>query len=427
MSDFAITITCRLNEEDTQLTTLILDTVRDNSINLRSTITTHPMVNGDIVADHMYNNPSNENISGTFSLNGSKSNIISDSSSALSDVQEMFEKIKREGILCDIVKIHKVKNEDGKIQPRFKTRRNMVLDQISWIERINSLDFTFNFTEVLMVDVVEPVPDKNDLFLPNILEPNVLSFTDTLIDWNQVDVALIQAMRDADLITDDFLNFVNTTGAGLAVGVGAGIAAVILLGSNPVGWIAAGALAIGGLVYGAIQAIEADKRRKEYRVEQFKLYDDDKKNKKEVERFNNFIGEIHKHLELLNDSLKVYKVSSNEEQECVLTITNNYYVFNFLKNNINDSYSLTVKNIDEKVVGNCENITSAALVDISQCTINNTLFRAAESGAYVYIICPSENSIDRKDLTNYFIFASEINMEEYGNILQDIIINALKR
>ena len=81
MSDFAITITCRLNEEDTQLTTLILDTVKDNSINLSSTVTTHPMVNGDIVADHMYNNPSNENISGTFSLNGSKSNIISDSSS----------------------------------------------------------------------------------------------------------------------------------------------------------------------------------------------------------------------------------------------------------------------------------------------------------------------------------------------------------
>ena len=57
MSEFAITISCLLNDTDTDtdtdLTTFVLDTVNDNTIDLSSQMSVHPMVNGDQVADHI--------------------------------------------------------------------------------------------------------------------------------------------------------------------------------------------------------------------------------------------------------------------------------------------------------------------------------------------------------------------------------------
>lgn len=426
MSEFAMTISCRLNENDTTLTTIVLDTVFDNTINSTSTVTTHPIVNGDTIADHMFNNPNTLNVRGTFSLNGSKAFVVNGEGTYLENVQDMFEKIKREGILCEIVKVQIVKGNENTEEARFKRRSSMVLNNITWTERINSLDFSFGFTQALIADVQEYDVDIDDAFLPNCTEPETLNFTDTLIDWNVVDSAVIQALKDFDLITDEFLSFMSSLTATSLVALGVGLVVAKVIASISfvapvvaiVGAVVAGAAI---LVKGIVNWFKGNAQKKKYRVEQFKKYKNDEKNRKEVQRFSNFIGEIHTQLYKLNDAIKVYAISANEPQECMLTIDNNYYIFTFTKNNTANKYSLSITDINDTVKGVLSDVTSAK-TDISQCTSSNAIFRSDEGGSYIYLFCPDE---DKTDLTNYLILVSSINMDEYNNAITDIIKNAL--
>ena len=178
MSDYAVVISCFLNKEDKERTSFILDTVDDTSIDSSSSITMHPVVSGDMIADHMYNDPDTMQVRGSFSLNGSKGIVVDGSGSRLANFEDVFEDIKSRGVMCDIVKVHIPNNDLTNQQPRFKLRQNMVLTSISFVEKINSVNFTFNFKQALTVDVEETPIDNDDEFLPYITEPNTLNFTD---------------------------------------------------------------------------------------------------------------------------------------------------------------------------------------------------------------------------------------------------------
>lgn len=426
MSDFAVTISCRLNEDSNEVTTFVLDTVNDNTVSSSSTITTHPVISGDIVADHMYNNPDSMSISGVFSLNGSKGIIVDNEGTRLEEVQELFEKIKRNGILCDIVKIHVISSNE-KAEPRFKTRTNMVLTNIQWVEKINSLNFSFTFSQAILVDTNLIDLDMDDQYLPNITEPATLNFTDSLIDWDSVDNLVMEIGRKFDLFEEGFLRYVSGLGQASLIGLGIGVATAIVvakigaalgLSSGPIGLIAGAVIGLGIALYLSIKkAIEKNK----YKVQQFKYYQDDKKNQQEVKRFANFVGDIHKQITQLNNYIKVYNIGSDEPQECMLTIGNNYYIFTFTKNNVSQNYSLVITDIEEKERGIVNNITSA-LNNFTQCKSNNYIMRADESGEYVYLICSNE---DKTKLTNYNILVSSINLDEYNNMLEKIITNAI--
>ena len=422
MSEYAVTITCKLNETDKTLTTFVLDTVSDTSIDSRISLTSHPLANGTIVSDHLYKEQDTLNLSGTFSLNGSKGIIVDGGGARLENIEQLFEKIKDEGILCEIVKIHVVSGESGNNEARFKRRSNMVLTNIGWTERINSLDFNFTFTQVMLVDIQELDVDIDDKYLPNVTEPSSLSFTDTLIDWEQVDKLVIDELSAANLITKEFIQYMSSMTATslVALGVGLSIAAIVV--HIPfIGKVAA-VLSVAIIVVGGLANwIKGVIDRHKYRQQQFKLYQDDKKNKEEVQRFCNFVGEVHNHIELLNDSIKLYGFASNEQQECMVTISNNYYIFTISRNNSNNTYDLNVTDVNENVVSIKNNISSA-ISNISQCTLENSLFRASETGEYVYILCADE---DKSDLTNYFILVSEIDMSKFNEVLGSIITNAL--
>ena len=152
-------------------------------------------------------------------------------------------------------------------------------------------------------------------------------------------------------------------------------------------------------------------------------YNDDKKNQAEVKRFVNFIGDIHKQISKLNDYIKVFNISSNEIQECLLGIDNIQYNFKFEKNNTTNEYTLKVLDIDDNLVKNYGSVVSA-LTDISQCTSSNAMFRVEGSGTYVYLMRTGE---DKSDLTSYNILTSTIKLENYVDILTEIIDNALLR
>ena len=433
MEEFAVTITCKLNETDKSNTSIVLTSVSDTNINLTSSMTTHPVVSGDIIADHIYKNPGTMNFSGVFSLNGSKGIVIDNNGLRLDDVQTLFEKIKDEGILCTIVKINTTNLDENLNQkPSFKVRENMTLTGITWVERINSMGFNLSFTQALLSDVQEFDIDIDDNYLPNISEPATLNFTDTLIDWEQIDAILIKSIRDLDLMTDKFLNYLKSMSKESLVGMGIGLAVatvlIVALHIPVIGWAAAGIIAavgiIGGFIAGIIKGFKKQKQKNKYKIEQFRYYQDDRKNQREVQRFSNFVGEVHKQLSQLNNHLKVYSIASDEDQEAMVTIDNNYYIFTFTKNKANNNpyYSLNITDINSVSKKILSNISSSP-TDIGQLTSSNYLFRADEGGSYIYLICIDEK--DKQNLKNYYILVSSINMDEYNKTINNIIKNAL--
>lgn len=418
MSEFAVVINCKMNEDDNTFTSFVLDTINDTTVNSSSTMTSYPIVTGDIVSDHIYNNQDSLVLSGTFSLNGSKGIVINQEGAKLQSVQTLFEKIKKEGILCNIIKIHNTEFKDI----RFKEHDNMVLTNISWTERINSLDFSFTFTETLLADISESTIDTNDKNLPDVTDPVTLNFTDTLIDWESIGTMVNRALNDNKLITVEFLTYLGglTVANLVAIGVAAGVAAGIITLS------VTGVFAIIGfaalIAYGLYNIIRQLKNKSTYKLEQFKLYKNEEKNRKEVKRYCNFQDEIHKNLLQLNNAIKVYNIGSDTNQECLLSIDNSYYIFTFIKNNTTGIYDLTIKDINEAVVKNFGQISSCP-TNFSQLHSNNYLFRTEESGTYVYIICNNE---DKKNLKNYYIVTSSMNLDNYNKVVAKIILNAMK-
>ena len=434
MSDFAYVITAKDYPKQGEVTSLVLDTVNDSTINANSTITTHPVSSGDYVADHMYDNPDTISIDGTFSLNGTKGIVVDAAGGRLDNVESIFEDIKRRGILCDAVKVHLVQNTTTSQQEaRFKVRENLVLTSIVWTEGINSLKYSFSFTQVMLVEAQSYEVDEDDKFLPNITEPQTLNFTDTLIDWNQLDSLIMKTIVDTGLMDDEFKTLISSCStAGLvAAGVGVAVAAVVVaavatsLITVSLGVIGVVVAAVALIAYGLYKAISTCIENYNYRIKPFKTYLSDKKTNKEIRRFSNLIGTLHDNLIVLNDAIKVYAVSSDEPQECMLSLDDNYFIFTFTKNNTNGRYSLAVENFDLAQTAVKNDITSSP-TNISQLTSSNALFKTSSNGLYVYLMYAGEESkAEKNKLTNYYIMTSSIKMEDYNNVVTDILKNAI--
>lgn len=71
------------------------DTISSISIDTKSTITTHPMLNGDVAADHIYREPISVSVEGTFSLYGSNKDTYKSGYDRLTNIQKVFRKNKK--------------------------------------------------------------------------------------------------------------------------------------------------------------------------------------------------------------------------------------------------------------------------------------------------------------------------------------------
>lgn len=452
-SAYEMVIICEI---DGDIKYLRIDVQEDPTSELSSTITSHPIVNGDIIADHMYNDPSSKTVSGTFGIMGSHKTEYDGEGGRLYNIQKIFNRIKREAIPCRLVVMSNT--TDKKL--RFVEMENMVLNNIRWTEKQSSLDFTFTFTEVLTADVkeIEYEVDVTDPNLPAITDVSTLDFTDTLLDWDQIDKIVIAQLQESGLISKEFLNsalqYALSFEVGALIGAAAGTATFLvgmhILGgfaaaagaSGPIGWgvllvlAAVGALA-GGII-AIIKKVKQQRAASKYKTQAFKLYQDDRKNQAEVERFANYLGTIHQNLEVLEQVMHVYGIGSNENQECMLSIDNNYYIFTFEKNNVTNNWSMKVKDVNlDKLVD--ERAELGGLANIGECTDNNALFRTSGSGFYVYLINlkleeakangRTQQWIDENitnDLTTYAIFVSEVSMSNFNQKLYDIVENAMR-
>lgn len=436
MSNVAVTIS--FQNEEGRLETIVLDTVEDTTVNGSSTITEYPMVNGDIVSDHAIVEPISLSLSGSFALNGSNQIIVDDGGARLASIEKFFEDLQRNATLCEIVKV----TVSAENQARFLRRSSMCLKSYSWTEKISSLDYTLNFKQVLLVDIQEPEDVVIDENLPDINAPKTSNFTETLFDVNQFDAQLITVLKSEKLIADDFIDYMKglDKAALLAVGV-AVVAALLVVQLVPlIGQAASIAIVIAAaavtMVFSLIKLIKRKIAEAKYKMQAFQYYKNKKKLTNETQRFSEFVENMHNQLQKLNDALKVYKIPSDGAQECLLQINDDMYDFIFTRDNTTNHYNLSVIDMtnDERQVKFANDVNSSALKGIAECTLSNYLFETDDQ-VYVYLIQVDEEKqtdqgtikLGSENLSTYYIFVSSINMEKYTELLNELILEQLKK
>lgn len=436
---FRIFLTPKFESSDKYESNAIqFDIVDSYSVSMSASLTQYPTINGDLVADHLVRNATNSDISGTFSLIGDKPTSFSGGNDRLSNIQKFFEYLMQNAILCNIT----TKNLGNTSTTRFESRDNMVLTSIRWTEKQSSLDFSFSFTEALLsetqFDDITDIDTSTDANLPDITDPTTLSFSQTLLDYTYIDTIILGTAYEEGIISKDFLNYyinqnannnaldlAKGTAIGLAAGVGTGVATA-LLASNPVGWavgIVVGVCFVGVALY---QFIKNTSNANKYAIEQFKLYQDDRKNQEEANRLDNWLGQIHKNLQQLDNAIKLYQFRSSIAQECQLYIDGEYYVFRVTRVNVDTSTSLVKKskysfNIDEediattwtltvtklgssssdvqslysssgKIVQSIPNLASYAITSLDDCSTRKPLFQTG-NGTEVWLVSIASSNV----------------------------------
>lgn len=458
-------------DEANQTQSIALTNVNDGSIDLQSRITSHPLITGEIIADHKYDEPITMSINGAFSLNTNEDTGISGSKYGLLKViQGQFEYLKKNAILCTIMKVFI--DKDNKKAMRFQKRANMVLSRISWTEQINSLKYVFDFTEVMLVDVENIDVDTHDMFLPNVGEFNQYNFTETLLDINELDRQIVEVLLATNVMDSEFMNYtMSLAGAGVLVGTAGAVLLGVVIALAVSGTYTAG---IGTIIAGAIMLVVGavgaayeiytwiDRAQKFGQLKlatDFKVAKnifgevDEKETQKRVEALKNFIYDIHVAMEDFNKYLLVYQVSKDGPQENWINIDSDYYKIRFYRNNaangeitivgntvydkngnditnLQGNYCAAVYNIDGAYIGGSSNISTSPIT-FTNCS--SPLFRTS-SGAGVYLVRANssnqeENTTDNLNspdsLLKYYLLISKVTPQQYTNTIDEIVKNHL--
>lgn len=449
--------------------TINFDLVDTISVKSSSNLTENTMMNGDIVADHIYREPDEVTITGKYGLFGNRNIQFSGPWDKLGNIEEYFERIKNNGYKCSIVTRSLLNNSST----RFKTRENMILTNIDWTHQQTSIEFTFTFTEQKTASLqTQDIPYvEEDEDVPEITDGIVASFTEEVLDWNFVYELIIRMLDEDNMLTDEFkqelaeLSNSQTNGLIISVVGVAGSAAVLgVLGavaaagaSVPViGWVVAVGAGLAALGYGLYLTITSGQRMHElnqaqekWGTEQFQYFEgDDERNEEELNRFLNFVGGVADYIKTLDNYISIYKIPTNNQQEMMIYIDDDNYVFSFTKTSTgkktNNKYSFVTA--DGEIVDNSGgfswtlrlstpqknittiNINTSALTDISKCTEGNYLH--ITSNKYrVYMMYSklkedgSPDESGKSDLTNYFVLVSTINFENFEELLTELIQN----
>lgn len=448
------------------------DVVEDTTINASSTLTSHPLVNGDITADHMYRNQTTVSMSGIFSLSGNQPTAYTGSySDRLTNIEHIFERIKNEGIMCTLQKLNR--SDDATV--RFKERNNMVLTSIVWIELQNALKFSFSFTEAILIDVEEEYNENaDDIYIPSFAEPSVRDFTDTFIDWSQIENKLLEELQRNVYSTEE-LNTIISTSATMSSNSG-----IIQKGLTS---LAKGAIStfvssdnekvnsvvdnVSNIIASAISSIfnnfpaikTINTASKGVKI----IANNASKAEQETLKVAKLFGEVQSQIEYLEKDIKVYGIAKNEEQDNVITIDDSYYTFTFTKNTITAkvspiktnkiirvsssnsfvnysyfpiyTYSLTIRDADGDVIKQIPTLT--ALSNISQCSKSNYVFKVNNTTVYVFntkLYASEKNNMTQtdidytilNDLRNYVILVTSLDMSTFNEQISIIIQNAIK-
>jgi len=468
-----LTVTDETSEYDGE--EFIFDLVKSKSISKSVDITTHPLINGDLVGDHLYKQALTMQVNGTFSLNGSKYSTYYGEKDRLSNIQELFEKFMDSGTVLNL----KTSDKDNNMVTRFLERVNMVLESINWTENYNSLDYTFGFKQIMFADIQEE-PEKvlaeNTLLALTDAVP--LDFSSEIFNEEELAKIIMKIFTEGGLGTTSFwrdtnfeLVFKNYLSAALIAIIGAIVvkfliaagvtiayiattaatATAISSAAGPIGWIALGVVAIVAVVGFAIWGIVKEANRRFKNINKFKFFRNSKKREKEEARFRKLFEYLAGEVKQIGNYMRAYDITSDQNQELLTYIDNNYYVFKFTRNNTTASenekgyYSLEIVNVQGKTVSYGGKIDAIGHGDFQEAAGNFIL--KTDNNHYVYLMNKkiaeikgtyttntsktTSPALQQKlkeaqfDLRNFYILESEFEIAEFNNAVEDIIVNAM--
>lgn len=456
----------------TNLRYLPLDFQNSRSIRSSSEIISHPMKSGDVMSDHMYRNPNTISISGSFGLNGryykdtSYDFITKDSLDRLTKIETVFERIKNEGILCTLVTLA-VSDDNNAIDTsntRYLVRENMALNNISWTENLNKLDFTFDFKEIILVNVKTYDYKNVDDDLPEFYQPPASSVGSVLMDNGQLTTIIVESLYRQGYLNAELLKILSDaiSAVGTFAVVGTAIAAVygivvgtvalskaglllavkaLSVGIFPAGTIVAAIAAAGFGIYKIVQWKK--KKEREAKISKWR-----KKIKNNPDEFVELVDNIEIELNKTFNDLNVYNFTSSENQTICIAIGGNWYYLVFTYNESDPNYwsaKIYEGSTDDQDLllvkkPTCVKNNWPVVTDIFQMDPKeNCWFKSIDKTYQVYLCNPSlsdevndteekKNNV-KKDLTSYTIWVSKGDpserMENIGNIIDNAVINNL--
>lgn len=477
MGAFRTIIGCNMEQYETHsfdpTRYLVLDTQEPKTISTDSIIAQQPLQSGDTMSDHMYRNPDIVNISGMFSLNGKNwdddSYNFIESGDRLTNIQEVFERIKNEGILCRITTIDEddfaynqstgVINLKSNAKSRFKIRNNMALTSIQWTENQNTIKFTFKFVEVIMVEAQEYEPlseeEREALGLPHVTSPVGSSLGTVLAETGQLQQVIIQSLYDNGYIMDDFLTALGgiaeeffkdyaIAGAVISVGVAVGLisygvgSALAAAGATmgtlfPVGTIVlAVGTVIAGIAIGISKFIEWCKKQQKQDIA-FKLVNGSPET--DGMRLKLLLDDIELKVNNVKNNLTVYTINGNYRQIVTINIAGEYYLITFDTNNATDDneWGATVTNMKNEPLNSVYHswCPVSSFTDLNRTA--NLWFRDNTKQYEAYLVNPSLSEKVSKNPED--LKAAKANLEGYtiwiskGNIQENVeaVMNAIEQ
>ena len=407
---------------------IYLENVSDSQITKNITITTHPIVRGEEIADHYYKEPITMTINGVISLNGSKSEVLEGSTvkgnpRMLRRFEEVFERVQNDGHLCDIVKMQR--GESGSY--RFSKRENMVLTAVTWTEGINTLGFNMTFTQALIVDQTifeddnridtgktdrdnnNTLPDES---LPNVNVPDKTSFAREIVDWDVIEAQIVASLRMAGVFSERFftaalsINYLSEPLTEEKIKDEKSIRNVTLADVQKACRIFALSLDYIGK-NNPFELDVIDKAGKHYNKERNRMEGMEgtrtdpillaKDPVRILKRVGQFINELDGYLKSLESHYEMYRFPQSGEQDVLVAIGNEDFVFQVRNNNVNGSYKITVLQGQNSAAENP--VSVGGISDIRggistymQATNSNAILRTG-GGQYVHLLKLEERTV----------------------------------
>ena len=407
---------------------IYLENVSDSQIAKNITMTTHPIIGGEKIADHYYKDPITMTINGVISLNGSKSEVLEGSTvkgnpRMLRRFEEVFERVQNDGHLCDIVKIQR--GESGSY--RFSKRENMVLTAITWTEGINTLGFSMTFTQALIVDQTIFEDDNRidtgktdrdnsntltDETLPNVNVPDKTSFAREIVDWDVIEAQIVASLRMAGVFGERFftaalsINYLSEPLTEEKIKDEKSIRNVTLADIQKACRIFALSLDYIGK-NNPFELDVIDKAGKHYNKERNRMEGMEgtrtdpillaKDPVRILKRVGQFINELDGYLKSLESHYEMYRFPQSGEQDVLVTIGNEDFVFQVRNNNVNGSYKITILQGQNSAAENP--VSVGGISDIRggistymQATNSNAILRTG-GGQYVHLLKLKERTV----------------------------------
>ena len=336
----------------------------------------------------------------------------------------------------------------------------MALTSISWTEKQNVLDFSFSFTEVIMIDEEEYYVDAEDLDLPSLRTPKANSIGTTLFNTGELPSAVIQTLYDNGYVENGFLRWLaetsedygilNITAAGIAIGLGiitiatASIAAKLVAAGGliakasavvfPVGTVIAGVAVVACGLYLGIKAIIDKHKRDEKR----KIAFTEVRAQEDSLRLQNLLDDIEKSLNNCGANVSVYTLADDDQSIC-LPIGGNYYYISFNSMPDYPYWKADIRiNSDAEDGDKLDTVRSQwpLVTDFTELNENvNLWFKDIDKDYEVYLVNPSlSDAVNRtseekneiaKRLSTYTIWVSRGHIRPYIEIIEDAIDKAI--